>query len=73
MAWWTKANGGVFERHDTQMSAAIRLNFAHTMGGEPVSELGLYRRDPSKYPDEPNVLSETLAKLGKMNRGNRRR
>ncbi len=42
MAWWSKVKN-VIEKHDAKLNAAIRLNFAHNMGGTPYVELGLYK------------------------------
>ncbi len=70
MAWWTRVereDGKVEEtRHDgkqPKMSAAIALNFARNVGGVPLEKLGLYKRDPSRFPDEPNLLPEMMRKL----------
>lgn len=66
-AWWTKVDGKV-ERHDgrkPKLGAAITLNFAINMGGVPTALCGLYRRDPTKYPDEPNLLPAEITKARK--------
>ena len=63
-AWWSKV-GDVIERHDglrPKFAAAIRVNFAVNGGGAKVEDCGLYRRDPAKHPDEPNVLPGEIAK-----------
>ncbi len=62
MAWWTKANGGKVEEHKTKLDAEVRLNFAKNAGGEPLESLGLYKRNPEKYPDEPNLLPAMIEK-----------
>lgn len=67
MAWWTKIRGEV-KKHDgrsPKMAAAIELNFAHHVSDVPHSEMGLYKRDPSKYPDEPNMLPAEMEKVRK--------
>lgn len=63
MAVWSKVNG-VIEKHDGQkpmFSAAARISFA-CAGGATVEQCAIYRRDPAKNPDEPNVLPEKLEK-----------
>ena len=62
MSWWTR-RGAKIEKHSTKMKAAITVNFAHAMGGVALSDLGLYRRDPARYPDEPDVLPAELARV----------
>lgn len=61
MAWWTKI-GGTLKKHDTKLAAGIALNFAVNVGGKRLQDCGLYRRDPSKYLDEPNLLPGEMAK-----------
>ncbi len=68
-AWWTKIereNGNVeIKKHDDRkpkLGAMITLNFARNIGEVPLEKLGLYKRDPEKYPDEPNVLAQMIEK-----------
>lgn len=79
-AWWSRTSKGV-EKHagrQPKLSALIRLNFARNMGDDPLDALGLYRRDPAKHPDEPNVFAEIVQKaeakaLSDMLKGGKRR
>lgn len=67
MAVWSKVQGEI-EKHDGQkpmMAAAIRVNFAVNLSKVPVEECGIYRRDPEKYPDEPDILPAKLEKARK--------
>lgn len=66
-AWWSKVQGNT-EKHDgpsPQMQGAIRIRFAVTMGGIPAEECGLFRRDPDKYPDEPDMLPGLVARANR--------
>lgn len=56
MAWFSKAFDGKIERHQQKVWAIVRCNIARGAAGEAPENLGVYRRDPSKYPDEPNLL-----------------
>jgi hypothetical protein len=59
--WFSKAFGGVIESHNQKLWAISRCNFA-AGGGESVASLGVYRRDPRKHDDEPNLLPTLIAK-----------
>lgn len=61
MAWFSKAFGGEVKRHEKKLWAISECNFA-AHGGASVTDLGVYKRDPSKYPDEPNLLPALIAK-----------
>lgn len=74
--WWTtieRADGSVkVEKHaggeDPKLSAGITLLFAKTMEGVPIEQMGLYKRDPTKYPNEPNLLPEMQRKFEQRRR-----
>ena len=61
MAWFSKAFGGKIESHKQKLWAVSRCNFAAS-DGQAVADLGVYKRDPSKHPDEPNLLPDMIAK-----------
>lgn len=64
MAWWTRV-GDKIEKHDgrkPKLDAAITLRFATSMDGVKIEDCGLYKRDPVKHPDEPNLLPEMAEK-----------
>lgn len=66
-AWWSRV-GDVVEKHNRRspkFAAATRVSFAVGMGGARVADCGIYRRDPEKHPDEPNVLPEMMEKARK--------
>lgn len=58
--WWTKINGKV-EEHRVKIAALMTIS-GMTWGDAKVEECGLYKRNPSKYPEEPNLLPKELAK-----------
>lgn len=63
-AWWSKVDG-IIEKHDgrkPKLEALIRINFAVNVGTAKVENAGLYRRDPVKNPEEPNILPDEMAK-----------
>lgn len=63
-AVWSKV-GDKIERHDGRspmFAAAVRVDVAVTMGGADVDSCGIYRHDPAKHPDAPNILPAKLAK-----------
>ena len=62
MAWFSKADGGKIEQHKQKLWAVFRCKVATTMSAEAVADLGVYKRDPSKFPDEPNLLPDMIAK-----------
>jgi hypothetical protein len=67
MAWWTKVRG-VIEKHGgtkPKLAAAIRLNFAVSMGGAQASDCALYKQDPAKHPDTPDLFPAELEKARK--------
>ena len=67
MAVWSKVDN-VVEKHSApqpMLAAAIRCNFAVNAGGIPLDRCGIYRRDPAKFPDEPNILPEQIAKAAR--------
>ena len=61
MAWFSKAEGGKIEQHDKKLWALFRCKVAVTTTDETADALGVYKRDPSKYPDEPNLLPGIIA------------
>lgn len=64
--WWTKIRG-VVKKHDgrkPKLGAVIALTFAKATG-VPQAELGLYRKDPEKFPDTTNELPAMLEKARK--------
>lgn len=68
-AWWTKIKG-VVKRHDgrkPKLGAVIAATFAKA-AGTPIEELGLYRKDPAKYPDAVNELPDMLEKAARRGR-----
>ncbi len=65
MAWWTRIASGELagvKQHKTKIEAAMRINFAVNAGGASLAGCGLYKRNPEKFPGEPDVLPETLVK-----------
>lgn len=77
MAWWTKVVDGSspgVKKHKTKLEAGIELRFAIRMGGSTPELCGLYKRDPKKYPDEPNLLQKTVERANRvMAKGRKRR
>jgi len=68
MAWWTKIVGGPLDgvkKHGTKLEAVIEINFGRLDGKVVLKECGLYKRDPRKYPDEPNLLPTALERAKK--------
>lgn len=63
--WWTKVKGRPVEEHKTKLSAGIRLSFAVNEGGVSIEDVGLYRRNPEKYPNEPNCIRAEMVKAAK--------
>lgn len=64
MAFWTKV-GDLLQKHDgiqPKMWALFRINVAvnGTSPGIPISDCSMYRRDPSKYPNEPDILAAEM-------------
>lgn len=73
MTWWTKIRTKV-EKWDgpkPKMRAAIALNFARNMSGVPLEELHLYRQDPEKHPDTPDVLPVEMDRIERRGRSMR--
>lgn len=60
--WYSKAFGGKVEEHKQKIWAISRCNFAAS-DHEPVEALGVYRRDPRKHTDEPNLLPGLIEKV----------
>jgi hypothetical protein len=63
MAWWTKAPDGI-QKHDgkgAKVTGIFRLA-VHRAAEIEESELGLYRKDPTKHPDAVNELPALLAR-----------
>lgn len=63
-AWWTKV-GDEIKKHDgrrPKFCAAIHLNFAVNLSGATLESCGLYKRDPAKHPDEPNMFPAMVEK-----------
>jgi len=58
--WYSMIRGDVNE-HNGKLWAISACNI-HGAGGVPVSEMGVYRRDPRKHPDEPNILPVEIEK-----------
>lgn len=61
MAWWTRVNGTV-KKHDQKFGAMVRINVTVGYGEAMAEECGLYRRDPEKHADEPNLLPGEIEK-----------
>lgn len=64
---WSIVRGEV-EKHDGRqpmLAAAIRINFAVNVGSASVGDCGIYRRDPRKHEDEPNILPAKIEKARK--------
>ena len=60
MAWFSKAFDGKIEQHKQKMWAIFRCNVAAS-DGQMTCHLGVYKRDPSKHEDEPNLLPGLIA------------
>lgn len=57
-AVWSKTPDGI-EKHTAQrpmLAAAIRVNFAVSLGGASPEACGIYRQDPDKHPEAENLL-----------------
>lgn len=73
MAVWSKV-GTEIEKHDGRkpmLAAAIRVGFAVSMSGAKPATCGIYKRDPVKHPDEPDVLPALVAKAQKKAKARR--
>lgn len=63
-AWYSRV-GDKIERHDgrrPKFAAVIRCTITVSMGVAKAEDCGIYRRDPAKYPDEPDVFAAMLEK-----------
>lgn len=65
MPYWSKVADDPIEKHDDLLSAGIRIRFAVKMGGIPVEQCAIYKRDPAKHPDEPDILPAQIRKAGR--------
>ena len=73
MAVWSMVDG-VLKKHAERkpmLSAGIRVSVAVTCG-VPIKNCAVYRRDPAKNPDEPNILPELAAKAERATKRKRR-
>lgn len=64
-AVWTKVRGWETEKHNgpsPMLSAMIRIRFATSMDSIAVGDCGIYRRDPEKHSDAPNLLPDMVEK-----------
>ena len=61
MAWFSKAFDGTIKKHNRKVWAIARCNVAAS-DGQMICHLGVYKRDPSKHDDEPNLLPGLIAK-----------
>lgn len=63
MSWWTKIQG-VVKKHDGRLEATTALSAARWQG-VPFSDLGLYKKDPTQFPDTRDELPAMLEKARK--------
>lgn len=65
MAFWSKVAGKI-EKHDgrqPKLWAIFRINVAHNVESIPLTSCALYKKDPERYPDTPDILPEELEKV----------
>mgnify|MGYP000060535283 FL=1 len=53
--WYSKVKSEV-EVHKQKLWAIFRCNFAVSAKSATIEECALYKRDPRKYADEPDLL-----------------
>jgi hypothetical protein len=74
MAVWSMVDGVVKKHADSKpmLAASARIMFATLYGKVASAKCGIYRRDPAKNPDEPNVLPELVAKANRKTKTRKR-
>ena len=53
--WYSKVKGEI-EGHKQKLWAIFRCNFSVSMKMATVEECAIYKRDPRKHADEPDLL-----------------
>ena len=61
MPWFSKVGDEVKE-HDQKLWAIFACKVAVSMGTSKVEDCAIYKRNPAKYPDEPNLLPAMIEK-----------
>ena len=61
MPWFSKVGDAVVE-HKQKLWAIFACKVAVSMNTAKIEDCAIYKRDPAKYPDEPNLLPAMVEK-----------